>query len=451
YQAVLPLPKLEEVADHVRKGRVLLVISPDSEIPPEVLQDFFRDISQKNNLCVLTGEKTAMASLDKAARQLYAAQKADHRIPKGHPQREDLERKQQAYEQDFNATILSLFDQVKIPIQRPGRPPELVVKPLDMTRDTNQSFDGEAQIEKTLVANPPKLFLDIDKDFEALRDKAQDYLWPDNQDEARWSDMVDRYSEQAAMPWLPPRGLEDLKTMACDRHLWEDLKNGYLTKKPRQKTTSVQYYPEGSPNDQGQVRLRISPQDAGSSPRIHYAEDGPVSVQSPVLKEGSLETTALRVKFLAVDPSGQHETGDPITWTNSLTLRNQLVRENGQRLVKLLVAPRGTMRYTLDGSEPREGLPYEGPIAIGKEEVILRAFASADGLETKAEFRFPKEGDIGPTLDPLKPARLVSRSGHRLDSRAKTFTGLKVAADQGVAFSGVTLVVGQGNQVIGIN
>jgi hypothetical protein len=451
YQAVLPLPKLEEVADHVRKGRVLLVISPDSEIPPEVLQDFFRDISQKNNLCVLTGEKTAMASLDKAARQLYAAQKADHRIPKGHPQREDLERKQQAYEQDFNATILSLFDQVKIPIQRPGRPPELVVKPLDMTRDTNQPFDGEVQIEKTLVANPPKLFLDIDKDFEALRDKAQDYLWPDNQDEARWSDMVDRYSEQAAMPWLPPRGLEDLKTMACDRHLWEDLKNGYLTKKPRQKTTSVQYYPEGSPNDQGQVRLRITPQDAGASPRIHYAEDGPVSVQSPVLKEGSLETTALRVKFLAVDPSGQHETGDPITWTNSLTLRNQLVRENGQRLVKLLVAPRGTMRYTLDGSEPREGLPYEGPIAIGKEEVILRAFASADGLETKAEFRFPKEGDIGPTLDPLKPARLVSRSGHRLDSRAKTFTGLKVAADQGVAFSGVTLVVGQGNQVIGIN
>jgi len=35
YDDVLPLPKLEEVADRVRKGRVLLVVSPDSKIPPE--------------------------------------------------------------------------------------------------------------------------------------------------------------------------------------------------------------------------------------------------------------------------------------------------------------------------------------------------------------------------------------------------------------------------------
>jgi len=38
-----------------------------------------------------------MGSVEKAARQLFAAQKADGRIPKGHPQREDLEKKQQTY------------------------------------------------------------------------------------------------------------------------------------------------------------------------------------------------------------------------------------------------------------------------------------------------------------------------------------------------------------------
>ena len=35
----------------------------------------------------LTGDKTAMDSVEKAARQLFAAQKADGRIPKGHSQR----------------------------------------------------------------------------------------------------------------------------------------------------------------------------------------------------------------------------------------------------------------------------------------------------------------------------------------------------------------------------
>jgi len=60
---------LEDVADRVRRGTLLLVVSPDSKIPPERFQKFFDGLSQKNNLCVLTGEKTAMGSVEKAARQ----------------------------------------------------------------------------------------------------------------------------------------------------------------------------------------------------------------------------------------------------------------------------------------------------------------------------------------------------------------------------------------------
>src|ERR1017187_5817545 len=65
YEEVLPLPLLEDVADRVRKGRVLLVVSPDSKSPREEVQKFFDGLSQKNNLCVLTGDKTAMASVEK--------------------------------------------------------------------------------------------------------------------------------------------------------------------------------------------------------------------------------------------------------------------------------------------------------------------------------------------------------------------------------------------------
>src|ERR1017187_1348055 len=183
YEEVLPLPKLEDVADRVRKGRVLLIVSPDSKIPPEEVQKFFEGLSQKNNLCVLTGDKTAMASVEKAARQLYAAQKAGGRIPIGHLQRDDLEHKQQTYEQDFNATVLNLFDKVLFPIQRAGKPAQLASKPLDMTRDSTKAFDGENQIEKTLTSNPLKLYLDVEKDFDPIRDKAQDLLWPENQDD----------------------------------------------------------------------------------------------------------------------------------------------------------------------------------------------------------------------------------------------------------------------------
>ena len=430
YEDVLPLPKLEDVADRVRKGRVLLVVSPDSKIPPEEVQKFFEGLSQKNNLCVLTGDRTAMGSVEKATRQLFAAQKADGRIPQDHPQREDLERKQQTYEQDFNSTILGLFDKVLFPIQRAGKQAQLAAKALDMTRDATKPFNGEEQIEKTLISNPLKLYLDVEKEFDAIRDKAQDFLWPENQDDTRWADSADRYFEQAGMSWLPPKGLDTLKSIACNRGLWEDLGNGYVTKKPKKKRTSVQVIAESEPDDEGKVRLRVNPQNAGPAPRIYYAEDTPVNESSPQLKDQAYTTTALRVNFLVCDPSGQYETGDPVPWTNKLVLRNELTEKDGKRNIELFVAPMGSIRYTLDGSEPREGMVYEGPIPTGDGEVLLRAFAEADKIETKAEFRFPAKGKKGVQIDEVKPGRLISRTGRKLDSRAKTFEGLKQAAEK---------------------
>ena len=450
YQEVLPLPPLGEVADRVRRGRVLVIVSPDSRIPPEEVQRFFDGLSQKNNLCVLTGDKTAMGSVEKAARQLYAAQKADGRIPQGHPQRDELERKQAAYEQDFNATVLGLFDKVLFPIQRPGREPQLAAKPLDMTRDATRQFDGEEQIEKTLVSHPLKLYLDIEKEFDSVRDKSEDLLWPENQDDTRWADAADRYAEQPGMPWLPPRALDLLKSIACNRGLWEDLGNGYITKKPRKKRTSAQVVAEPELGDEGRVRLRVNPVNAGPAPRIHYAEDSSVSESSPVLKENPYSTTALRVAFLVRDPSEQYEAGDPVVWSNRLLLRNRLREEGGKRQVELFVAPRGEIRYSLDGSEPRDGKPCDGPIAIGDNEVLLRAFATSDGLEAKEEFRFPARGKKGVHIDETRPARMISRSGHKLDSRTSTFEGLKQAGDKAVGFENVVLTIGQGAEVASI-
>ena len=196
YDEILPLPKLDEVAERVRRGRVLLVVSPDAKLPPEEVQKFFTSLTQQNNLCILTGDKTQMGSVEKAARQVFAAQKAELRIPANHPQREELERKQASYEQDFTATILNLFDKLFFPIQRPGRDAQLASKPLEMTRDTKKPFNGEDQIEKTLTSHPLKLYLDMEAEFDAIRDKAEDLLWPENGAEARWSDILDRLAEQ---------------------------------------------------------------------------------------------------------------------------------------------------------------------------------------------------------------------------------------------------------------
>jgi hypothetical protein len=155
--------------------------------------------------------------------------------------------------------------------------------------------------------------------------------------------------------------------------------------------------------------------------------------------------------FLVMDQSGQYETGEVVTWSNKLVLRNHLTEQEGKRTVELLVAPMDDIRYTLDGSEPREGILYDGPVDIGDGEVLIRAFAEASGLETKVEFRFPARGTKGVQIDDVKPGYLVSRTGRKLDSRTKTFEGLKQAGERSVTFEGVVLMVGQGNQVVGLN
>jgi Protein of unknown function (DUF499) len=450
YDEVIPLPKLDEVIEKVRRNRVLLVVSPDSKIPPEEVQRFFASLAQKNNVCVLTGDKTHMGSVEKSARQLFATIKADARIRPGHPQRGELERKHETYMQDFTSTVLSLFDKILFPINRPGRSPQLVPKTLDITRDVTRPFDGEVQIERTLTSDPLKLYLDVDGNFDAIRDRAEDILWPVGQDEARWSDIVDKADEEAGMPWLPPRGLEQLKVIACNRGKWEDLGNGYITKKPKKKKTSVQVTPEREPDDTGSVRLRVMTQNAGPAPRVHYAADGPVSESSPVLGETFLETNALRVQFLVIDPSQQYETGSPVTWSNKLVIRNRLHEENGGRKVELFVAPRGTLKYSLDGSEARNGLLYDEAIAITNDEVLMRAFAEAEGLEAKIDFRFAKPGERGVRIDETKPAQLTTRGAKKLDSREKTFAGLDDAKERGITFGRVVVAVGQGNNSVTI-
>ncbi|QKK08601.1 MAG: DUF499 domain-containing protein [Planctomycetota bacterium] len=452
YSDVIPLPELDDIAERVRKQRVLIVHDPDSKMPPEEVARFFNDILQKNNLLVLTGTQSKMASLEQAARNLFAALQADSRIPKGHPQREELESKSATYEQSFNGTIRAIFDQLLIPFHRQGQQPQLRSKPLDQTHSHNEPFDGEKLIEQTLQSDPKKLYLDVEKDFDGLRDKAQDLLWPANQDEARWSDMLDRMAEQAGVPWMPPKGLDQLKDIACSRGLWEDLGNGYVSKKPKKKKATVQVVVESGPDDEGNVRLRIIPMNAGSNPRIHFAENGAATEASPKLDDDQLTTKALRVQFLAVDPSGQHESDAPTTWKNQLKLRCELIDDSEPRRVRLFVVPAGDIRFTLDGSEPRNGQPYKEPIEIGPKEARVIAFAEAEGLETKELFQFPAKGETKVKIDPSKPARIQSAraGGKKLDSRANTFTGLHEAKERNVTFENVMMTIGEGNKGVQI-
>jgi hypothetical protein len=444
YEKVLPLPEMDEAKAVLKTGRALLVISPDGKTPPGVVSKFFKEMVNKNNVLVLTGDKSSIASIEKAARHVYAVTKADIEIPDTHPQRKELDEKKAQYEQDFQTTVLSVFDKLLFPGNNRGED-MLRPKALDSTYPSNESYNGERQVVKTLTSDPIKLYTQITENFDALRARAEQLLFG-SQEEVRKIDLMDKMKQKTQMPWLPIRGFELLAIEAYQRGVWEDLGNGYITKKPKPKTTEVIFSEVTSPDDSGTVRLKIDVVNAGSSPRIHYSEDGEVSESSPVMNENTLVTKALRVQFLAVDPTGKNLTGPPKTWKNNLTLRNRF--NESSRIVELFVAPRGSIKYTLDGSEARNGIDYTGPIQLGYEETTVYVFAECDGIEEKRNFTFAKSGSSEVPIIKEAPAILVSQSPKRLDSSTKTYEGLKIAKEKNIEFEQVMLMVGSAPKAI---
>ncbi|MDQ9759706.1 chitobiase/beta-hexosaminidase C-terminal domain-containing protein, partial [Acinetobacter baumannii] len=75
---------------------------------------------------------------------------------------------------------------------------------------------------------------------------------------------------------------------------------------------------------------------------------------------------------------------------NHLTLRNRF--DEISRTVELFVAPRGSIKYTLDGSEARNGETYTAPIQLSDEETTVYVFAECEGLEEKRNFTFAASG-----------------------------------------------------------
>jgi hypothetical protein len=444
YEKVLPLPEMDEAAAALKTSRVMLIISPDGKTPPEVVKQFYAGITNKNNLLVLTGEKSIMANIEKAARHVYAVTKADSELPAAHPQRKELDDRKAQYAQDFQATILNVFDKLLFPGMLLNED-ILRAKALDSTYPSNESYNGERQVIKTLTADPIKLYTQVSDNFDMLRARAEQLLFGSS-DDARKTDLVDKLRQKTQMPWLPAKGFDLLIQEACQRCIWEDMGNGYITKKPRPKTTQVVFNEEGSPDDAGRVRLKIDSVNSGSAPRIHYQEDGTVSTNSPVLSENVLTTKALKVQFLAVDPSGKNQTGDAATWTNRLTIRNNF--DENTRKLEILVAPRGTIRYTLDGSEARNGTDYSQPLFLHDSAQSVYVFAECDGIEEKRTFQFAEKGVKEIKIDMVKPAQIFSLTPKRLDNSAKTYEGLKLAKEKGITFEQVTLQIGSSPKTI---
>jgi hypothetical protein len=170
-----------------------------------------------------------------------------------------------------------------------------------------------------------------------------------------------------------------MKTRAMTQDVWRDDGGDYLKKGPFPKEpTSLQVQQESRDSSTGHCVLRVIPRHAD---RVHYEEGGsPATVNSPPVTNGRLDTTALKISFLAVDTSGVHQAGPPVAWQNIIEVKFDLKYRNGAQHLTLKALPQGTIHYSLDGSDPKNGAVYNGEFAVPAGTQLVQAIAEHAGI-----------------------------------------------------------------------
>ena len=408
YQDVLVMPEVSKI--NLNSQRVLVVVPPDNSVPPEEIQRFYRSVTEKNHLLVLSGNDTHMASrVEESLRELYAITHILKSLTPGdnlHSQAKDAEEEaERAFLQSLQGTYNRLF----YPSEE-GLRAVTIANGLKFSDRSDNSV--EAQIEKLLADMncDNKLALDVETDPTPYFAMAEEDLWPQGSRRTPWRDVLMRAKSNPAWPWLPGlKGLENLKIKALNQGRWREGADGYLEKGPFPKEkTSVNVVDQGRDSQTGDIILSLTPQNAGQNPRVHYAPTAAVSESDSLVTDlDGFRTSAPTLYFLAIDNTGEHAQGEPTRWVAKLKIRHKVTDRPNGRLVELEVFPLAEMRYVVDGTNPREGRVYTEPFAITDDKVILQIYAQA-GEATKTEiFTIAEKGNKRAEIDETRPAKLV--------------------------------------------
>lgn len=446
YGRVLALPKLEDI--DTKGERLLIVLSPDAQIPPEKARMLFEGTTEKNNFAIVSGDDHSLASVEEKVRTAYAVEKVIQAEGPNSQNRADLEKRQTDAEIDVYATIASTLNKIWFPMRVPGGTDGLVSTALKLDahrRTDGAGYDGEAATEGALTdVNSQKLILSVEENYAKLRDRAQDMLWPASERRARWADVQDRAASNVRWLWLPRGGLDELRKIALSRGDWRDSGTGWIEKGPFEKEkTSVNVDVLNYDEKTGEATLFISPKNAGSNPVIYWSNSSDVSESSTVLDDTTVRTTDMKRFFLAVDPDGNHQKGAATEWLNSLNLTHEPQPVGGGYEVELTVKPTGNIRWNIDGTNPAEGAVYDGPIKLdGKTDVTIYAHAEAEGVVVRKEFRVNRRDGAGQMIDGEKPATI--RKPISLGTTEKVFAAVTKAKEAGITFRSVVVIVGSG-------
>ena len=418
YQVVKVLPPPDEV--QVDQERTTLVIvrpgGQANQLPISAdWQAWWAQQQYKNRILFLSGSRDTFQKVIDAARQTRALQSIEDELrsegtPSDDPQWRALDALRDRIALQFSAALKEAFDQIVYPSINAA----LRSSGIDLAFAGNSS--GEATIRKTLEG-AQKFTTKIDD--ESFRSRAEGRLFGSADTKVvLWSDFKRSAAVNTNWPLHKPSALDDLKADCIRRGLWREegnhIRRGPFP--PPVPSVEVRELSLDDDND-GRAYLKIEPLHA---PAVVYetGESDPTPASTAVPTPSRFEATALRYRFLAVDPEDATRVSPIKEWTATPRLKYQLHNRGDHYEVELRALPKANgiaIRYTTDGSAPNSAgaATYGDCFRVPQGCRVVCAVAIATSINKTSEtlrVNIPQPGKEAPAIDPRLPARWNLRS-----------------------------------------
>ncbi len=437
YQKVEILPGIDEV--NIETDKITLVITEPTTEPDATSRlshewnKFAEDIEYKNRVVFLTGSHDTLgrvveqAAQHKAVLSILADFDAE-RLADNDPQRQRALVSRDKIMLSLRSAIQETFTTLSYPSKNGFRSTDCRIQ------FQNNQFDGEQLIHDTLE-KLQKFTNDISSD--TFRKKCEARLFG-GQQSAQWSEIKRRAATLTTWQFHRTDALETLKNTAITQDRWRD-EGGYINKGPFPPSdTEVRIQRLSRDETTGEVSLKITPV-YGDAVYYETGDNQPTTASGRIDSLNNFKTRELQLAFLCVDSTDEHSTGPSERWKNSINLKYRVYQQGDDWMVELKAYPRGNIRYTTDGSDPKGfGAAYAGPFPITEECPFVLAIAQQDGVTSAQEKINVKEHITKEVkIDPGQPVTWC-RHHSKLTARAAFEFMERLSKFQGVAY-GVTI------------
>lgn len=402
YQKLEVLPGLDEVNLEIDKVTLIVTEPTRNPNPSSKLSEdwhkFAEDQEYKNRLLFLTGSHETMERIIEQARQYKAiltikAEFDSDRLSPRDPQYVEADKSLDQIQLSLRSALQETFTTLVYPSRNGFRSTDCRI------RFEGNQFDGETLIRNTLES-VKKFTTDVAS--ETFRKKCEARLFL-GQKTSSWNEVKRRAATQTEWNFHHPKALDDLKTQMLEQEVWVD-EGGVINTQPPPPETRVDIREVSRDDDTGEVTLKITPV-YGDEVRYEIGDSEPTSASQTVGNTKAFKTRDLRLRFKCFDTQGINNQGTSVPWQNKIVLKHRVFSDSDELKVEFKPIPKGEIRYTTDGSDPKTyGGTYDSPFVVPETSRFVLAYAESEGIVSQVEKidieQYRKRGGI---IDIIQP------------------------------------------------